>query len=46
MDTKRGKWGQWDEWEIGIDVYTPQCIKQVTDEDCCIAQRTLLSALW
>ena len=38
MDTKGGKWG-WDggdggmNWEIGIDMYTPICIKQITNKN-------------
>ena len=47
MDTKQGKGGQ-DDWEIGIDIYMVLrlCIKQVTNENRCIAQETLLSDLF
>ena len=31
MDTKRGKEGGMN-WEIGIDIYTLLCIKQITNE--------------
>ena len=33
-------------WEIGTDIFTMLCIKYITNESYCIAQRTLLSALW
>ena len=47
MDTKRGKEGGMN-WEIGIDIYTLLIlyIKWITSETYCIAQGTLLSALW
>ena len=31
---------------IEIDIYTLLCLKQITNETDCIAQGTLLSALW
>ena len=36
MDTKGGKqgWGRGGlNWEIGIDTYTPICIKQITNKN-------------
>ena len=35
MDTKGGKGLNWDElnWEIGIDIYTLLCIKEITNEN-------------
>ena len=37
MDTKRGKWrgegGGVMNWAIGIDIYTPICIKWITNKN-------------
>ena len=37
MDTKGGKWGCGGgggmNWEIGIDIYTPICIKWITNKN-------------
>ena len=38
MDTKGGKQGGWGggggmNWEIGIDIYTRICIKQITNKN-------------
>ena len=33
-------------WDIGIDIYTLLCIKQITKRTYYIAQGTLLNALW
>ena len=32
-------------WEIRIDIYTLLCIKQITNENYCITEGTLFSAL-
>ena len=38
MDTKGGKWWWWGgggviNWEIGIDIYTLICIKEITNKN-------------
>ena len=37
MDPKGGKWGEGGgggmNWEIGIDIYTLMCIKQITNKN-------------
>ena len=35
-----GRGGDGMNWEIGIDIYTLICIKQITNENLCIAQGT------
>ena len=45
MDTKGERWGSWMNREIRIDVYTLQCIKQIT-RTYCIAQGALLISMW
>ena len=47
MDTKGGKGvgGGGMNWEIGIDIYTLLCIKDIK-RTYCIAQGTLFNALW
>ena len=32
-------------WEMGIDIYTLPCVKQIVGT-CCIMQGAQLSALW
>ena len=47
MDTKGERWGGMN-WESGIDIYTLLilCIKYKLMRTYCIAQGTLLNALW
>ena len=33
MDTEWGVGGGGRNWEIGIDIYAPLCIKQITEEN-------------
>ena len=33
-------------WEIGIDIYTIPCVKQIAVGTCCIAQGDQLGAQW
>ena len=45
MDTKQGEGGGMN-WEIGINIYTLQCVKQITSENLLHSTRTFAHAQW
>ena len=48
MNTKGGRWGGGRNWAIVIDIYTLLilCTKWIISRTYCVAQGTLLNALW
>ena len=45
MDAKGGR-GDETDWEVRIDIHTLLGIKEITNENHCLAQGTLPSTLW